>query len=1062
MSPTGPLALPPRWPHPPRDLVVRGFAAPGAARPPVVAAAAGPGYGKTLALRMLLDGAIAAGEPVLWVACEPDDDDPAALFGRLVGAMRAWVPGFGESTLAIAAGGPSAVRRAWQDLLRELVAYGHARVAIALDDLHHLQAAQPETVRALGAVLDRLPPGVSVLLATRGRPPAPLVRLQAAGTARILGEAELRLAPAEVAAFLAARAGGDVPAAWQALAAPLDGWPLGLDVLARPGTHAGPAGAALRDVVAEIWEELPAARQALLLRAATLEVFDAEAVRAAFGLEDAHAHLQALEEASLVRRLGDGSRFDLVPFLQAFVAEEARRTVPAAERAAWSRAAAGQRLAEGDPERALAHLLAAGDAAGAAAIADDLFPLLRFDGRHATIARLLAAFPPGAADAEPVVRLWLGHLAARDGDHVAARAHYEAAQTLYEARDDQAGVFRVLVRRCYVALVAQDLRAAGPLLLATLARQAEGKPSDRADLALQRAYTAEQRGDMALMRACNQDVLEAPIAGDVDVAASHGIALQNLHTAALHAGDLEAAAGWLDRVAALAGGQGFLPYRVFTAFLRADLALTRDEAEAAGALLRDLPDGWRDLLDWHDLGCAEAILGRWHEAQGAWREAEDALARARTTFARAGSPSGAKLVRERQAWLALRRGAPERAVALTAEDADAEGANVYDAAVLVPRARALQLTGDAAGAVATLEAAMAAFASLDARLHLARAGRYLAAAKAQAGDRAGAEAALGAAQAAMAAGGWGFLVRQDPALATELQALAAAPAAAPATPRRARAAKASGPLPQLVIRSFGAFEATLDDARLDRWPRRKAQLVLAATALHPRGLTLAELADLAAAGDADAPGPERLTTLKVAISYLRQVLEPDSPRGNHSRMLPLADERYALAPEALAYHDVAAFEAAAARAEAARHAGRQEEAEATWAEALGHYRGNLHEAGWLARFFEAEREHLRRRAVGGLLWLAGRQAARGDRAAAEAGLGRATALAPTDEDAWLALIAHHAAGQQPDRARLAYWDARKAFKKHLGAGGAPGPRLEAAHRALAGAGEPVWAAPRQG
>ena len=45
-------------------------------------------------------------------------------------------------------------------------------------------------------------------------------------------------------------------------------------------------------------------------------------------------------------------------------------------------------------------------------------------------------------------------------------------------------------------------------------------------------------------------MLDVPVERNVDVAASHGIALMNLYTAALHRGDLAEAKGYLELAAA--------------------------------------------------------------------------------------------------------------------------------------------------------------------------------------------------------------------------------------------------------------------------------------------------------------------------------------------------------------------------------------------------------------------------------------------------------------------------------------------------------------------------------
>ncbi|HEY9721369.1 MAG TPA: bacterial transcriptional activator domain-containing protein, partial [Oscillatoriaceae cyanobacterium] len=72
--------------------------------------------------------------------------------------------------------------------------------------------------------------------------------------------------------------------------------------------------------------------------------------------------------------------------------------------------------------------------------------------------------------------------------------------------------------------------------------------------------------------------------------------------------------------------------------------------------------------------------------------------------------------------------------------------------------------------------------------------------------------------------------------------------------------------------------------------------------------------------------------------------------------------------------------------------------------------------------------------------------ARGDHTRAEATLERALAIAPSDEDASLALMRHHAARGREERVRQVYWDCRKALKAQLGS--VPSAEFEAAYRLL--------------
>jgi DNA-binding SARP family transcriptional activator len=227
-----------------------------------------------------------------------------------------------------------------------------------------------------------------------------------------------------------------------------------------------------------------------------------------------------------------------------------------------------------------------------------------------------------------------------------------------------------------------------------------------------------------------------------------------------------------------------------------------------------------------------------------------------------------------------------------------------------------------------------------------------------------------------------------------------------------------------------------DGVRVDGWERRRTQLLLAALVLYPHGLNVPELADVL--GEAMAESKWR-----VAVSYLRQALEPGLAKGRASRFVTMVHDRYVLAPEALAYVDVRAFEAGIAAARRVRDVDPVAAARA-YGEALGHHAGELLADAFFARYFEDAREQLRVQAVEARLWLARWSHDRGDRRDAEGHVQAAMALAPADEHVALAAQAFWREAQEPTRAAQVYWDHRRARQLRFGL--PPCEAVEAAHR----------------
>ncbi|MEB3223304.1 MAG: hypothetical protein VKS61_14610 [Candidatus Sericytochromatia bacterium] len=1001
-------------PRAPAGLVPRDLGLP-APLPATVALVAGPGFGKTCALH----GLVGPEAPCVWLALTPDDAAPAVFFRRLLAALDAVIPGLSEQAF-LGPGDPAgAARDAWAGLCEALGAYGAPPWTLVLDDAHHLLAGGAPVLRGLAPRLAQLPGGMALRLASRRALPLPLRRLEAARVAALVEQPGLALRRDEAARLLAAREGAVPPDLDERLAASA-GWPLGLawGVTSAPGPAGRGWRAAVREVVQEVLDQLESPLAEALPALAVLGPCDAEAAGVLLGQPEAEALLEALVEHQLLEVTAAGYR--VWAHLAEALREVARRELGAAAVAGLHRRAAAH-LAAVAPELALDHALAGGELALAARLAEGLFPRWRFEERHGAIAEVLARLPREVATTEPLWVLWEGHLASWGGELPRALAAYEEAARLHAARGEPAGHFRALGRCLHVALVEHDMARAARLCEAAAGLLASAAPEDRADWGLAQAYMAEQGGDLAGMRRHNEAVLEVPIAGAPEVAASHAIARLNLHTQALHTGELAAAARHVAQARAVADAWRLTSYGVYGAVLEAHLALVRGDMEAAGAAFRALPGGWPRRLDWQDRACAHVMVAAWRQAEGALDEAEQALAEAGRLFAAAGYPAGQLLVAERAAWLALARQQPARAREAVAGLVPLGGGSLYEAALLLPRARAELASGDAAAAAATAAEAEAAFARLGAGLHGARAALYAAAADRLAGRGDAAAARLAAVRDLLAERGWGFLACEDAALWDLLGGDAAAPHGGPAG---------------LTVRLLGSFEVLRDGVRVDAWERRRTQLLLAALVLYPHGLNVPELADVL--GEAMAESKWR-----VAVSYLRQALEPGLAKGRASRFVTMVHDRYVLAPEGLALVDVRAFEAAIAAARAQRSLDPVAAARA-YEEALGHHAGELLADPFFARYFEDAREQLRLQAVEARLWLSRWEADRGERRAAEAHVTAAMALAPADEHVALAAQAFFHAAHDATRAAQVYWDHRRARQLRFGLPASEA--VEAAHR----------------
>ena len=175
---------------------------------------------------------LAAGR-VAWLSLDAGDNDPARFWRHAVAALDRARPGIGERVgPLLGPPAPPSFEGLVTALVNELAAQpGEDEVLLVLDD-YHLIDAQPVHA-SLAFLLEHLPPGLRLVLASRSDPPLPLARLRASGQLAELRAAELRFTAEEAAALLREAIGADLPgAAVAALAARTEGWAAGLQLAA--------------------------------------------------------------------------------------------------------------------------------------------------------------------------------------------------------------------------------------------------------------------------------------------------------------------------------------------------------------------------------------------------------------------------------------------------------------------------------------------------------------------------------------------------------------------------------------------------------------------------------------------------------------------------------------------------------------------------------------------------------------------------------------------------------------------------------------------------------------
>jgi LuxR family transcriptional regulator, maltose regulon positive regulatory protein len=155
------------------------------------------GFGKTTLLGEWVAG---CERPVAWLSMDEEDNDPTRFLAYFVAALQTIAPDIGEGVLGVLGSPqPPPIESILTALLNEIDTVPDDFVLV-LDDYHVIDGSAVE--EALSFVLEHLPPGMHLVIATREDPQLPLARLRARGQLSEVRADDLRFTPDEAAEFL--------------------------------------------------------------------------------------------------------------------------------------------------------------------------------------------------------------------------------------------------------------------------------------------------------------------------------------------------------------------------------------------------------------------------------------------------------------------------------------------------------------------------------------------------------------------------------------------------------------------------------------------------------------------------------------------------------------------------------------------------------------------------------------------------------------------------------------------------------------------------------------------
>ncbi len=375
------------------------------------------GFGKTTLLTEWLTAGPAGPadqRAAAWLSLDRGDNDPASFWTYVIAALRTAASGVGEGALALLqAPRPPPIETVLTVLLNDLGAVA-GDIVLVLDDYHVIDARDVQD--GMEFLLDHLPAGLHVVIASRADPALPLARWRARGELAEIRAAELRFTPDEAAAYLNEMMGLQLTARdVAALEGRTEGWIAALQLAALSmqgrddvaGFIAGFAGDD-RYVVDYLAEEVLQRQsdrvQAFLLQTSILGRLSGPLCDAVTGQGGGKAMLEALDRGNLfLVPLDDRRRWYryhhlFADVLQARLLDEQPGQVPDLHRRAsvWYEQ-------NGEPSVAIGHALAAEDFERAADLVELAISVMSKTRQEARVRGWLEAIPDEVVRVRPVL-----------------------------------------------------------------------------------------------------------------------------------------------------------------------------------------------------------------------------------------------------------------------------------------------------------------------------------------------------------------------------------------------------------------------------------------------------------------------------------------------------------------------------------------------------------------------------------------------------------------------------------------------------------------------------------
>lgn len=402
---------------------------------PIVTVAAPAGYGKTT---LLARWAEADPRPFAWVVLDARDSDATVFLRYIAAAIHRIEPVSSDVFDALSGPGGSTWATRVPRVGRALAALDRPLVLV-LDDLHLV--GNPSCLDVLAELVQYVPAGSQIAIASREEPALPLARWRTNGHVHEIGVMDLRLDEQEAALLLAAAGVELDERELSDLTERTEGWPAGL-YLAALSMQTGAAGSVREGFNGddrfvseyfrvELLSRVPAPEATFLKCTSVLERMSGALCDAVLQTTGSANMLDALERANGFV-VGLDRRREWYRYHHLFgqlLRDELERSDPDVV-ADLNRRAMAWCIANDLPEEAIVYGRAAGDTEGVAGLVDVLALPVYFDGRQDTVEDWLGWFGEDELVHYPALAVygaWIRVLTGRPEDAERWRALAEGA-----------------------------------------------------------------------------------------------------------------------------------------------------------------------------------------------------------------------------------------------------------------------------------------------------------------------------------------------------------------------------------------------------------------------------------------------------------------------------------------------------------------------------------------------------------------------------------------------------------------------------------------------------------